>query len=233
MSRNQVFGWAGIIRVDGTPYTWMGSIPDTMSVNQTAYEYTSTKSIFTMNAGAVEMKITFLSPVTPDDMKRQSLVFSYLNVEVSSLDGSNHDVQVYADISAGKSPRLKGCILFLNASIQSGYPAIATLLRSGTTVLPVMLLITESIAKLNLHFRKSTSKENGVTGTGRLMSPTRQLINPAKIQLSVANSLKMVNSPTAGTPTSVPSATAGLSSDFHLTWARWAHHLQAPCFLSV
>lgn len=52
----------------------------------------------------IEMNITFLSPVTPTDLKRQSLVFSYLNVEVSSLDGQKHNVQVYADISAGWSP---------------------------------------------------------------------------------------------------------------------------------
>jgi hypothetical protein len=53
----------------------------------------------------IEMKITFLSPVTPSDLKRQSLVFSYLNVDVSSLDGKTHDVKVYADISAGWCPR--------------------------------------------------------------------------------------------------------------------------------
>ncbi|KAJ5220115.1 hypothetical protein N7468_009319 [Penicillium chermesinum] len=41
--QNQVFGWAGIVRVDGAPYTWMGSLPNTMSVNQTAFEYTATK----------------------------------------------------------------------------------------------------------------------------------------------------------------------------------------------
>lgn len=80
-------------------------LPGSTTVNQTALEYTSTKSIFTMNvADAVEMNITFMSPITPDDFKRQSLVFSYLNVEVSSLDGKAHEVQVYADISAGKFP---------------------------------------------------------------------------------------------------------------------------------
>ena len=90
-----------MIRVDDNTYTWMG-IPGSNTVNQTAFEYTSTKSIFTMNVeNKVEMNITFLSPVTPTDLKRQSLVFSYLNVEVSSLDGQKHDVQVYADISAG------------------------------------------------------------------------------------------------------------------------------------
>jgi hypothetical protein len=92
-----------MVRVDGQTYTWMG-LPGSTTVNQTAFEYTSTKSIFTMNVrDKVEMNITFMSPITPSDFKRQSLVFSYLNVEVSSLDGHDHDVQVYADISAGKS----------------------------------------------------------------------------------------------------------------------------------
>ncbi|BCS22855.1 glutaminase GtaA [Aspergillus puulaauensis] len=96
----QVTGWAGLIRVDGQVYTWMG-LPGSTTVDQTAYEYTSTKSIFTMHVGdKVEMKITFLSPITPNDLRRQSLVFSYLDVSVSSLDGESHNVQVYADISA-------------------------------------------------------------------------------------------------------------------------------------
>ncbi|PLB33282.1 glutaminase GtaA [Aspergillus candidus] len=96
----QVTGWAGLIRVDGTTYTWMG-LPGSLTVNQTAFEYTSTKSIFTMHVGdAVEMKITFLSPITPQDLRRQSLSFSYLHVDVVSLDGKAHDVQLYSDISA-------------------------------------------------------------------------------------------------------------------------------------
>lgn len=74
----------------------------TKNVQQTAYEYTSTRSLFTMNVGGlVEMNITFLSPITPDDLKRQSLVSSYLHVEVTSIDGASHDVQLYADIAAG------------------------------------------------------------------------------------------------------------------------------------
>lgn len=97
-----------MIRVDGQTYTWMG-LPGSTTVNQTAFEYTSTKSIFTMNIlDKVEMNITFMSPITPTDYKRQSLVFSYLNVDVSSLDGKRHNVQVYADISAGKS--IRACV---------------------------------------------------------------------------------------------------------------------------
>ena len=53
--------------------------------------------------GKVTMSVTFLSPITPDDMRRQSLVFNYMNVDIVSLDGANHSVELYSDISAGKS----------------------------------------------------------------------------------------------------------------------------------
>jgi hypothetical protein len=91
-----------MIRVDGKAFQWMGS-PGAPNVDQVSFTYTSTKSIFTMTVdGKVKMIITFLSPVTPNDLKRQSLTLSYLHVAVSSLDGQNHKVQLYADISAGQ-----------------------------------------------------------------------------------------------------------------------------------
>lgn len=81
----------------------MGAVPDSQNVDQTEFSYTSTRSNFVMNVGGkVEMNITFLSPVTPNDLKRQSLTFSYLDVGVHSLDGADHDVQLYADVSGGK-----------------------------------------------------------------------------------------------------------------------------------
>lgn len=82
----------------------MGGPPGFETATQTAFEYTSTRSIFTiMSDEKVEIKVTFLSPVTPKDFKTQSLTFSYMNVEVSSLDGKDHQVQIYSDISAGES----------------------------------------------------------------------------------------------------------------------------------
>jgi hypothetical protein len=51
--------------------------------------------------GVVQMNITFFSPITPNDLRRQSLPFSYMNVAVHSSDGNSHNVQLYADISAG------------------------------------------------------------------------------------------------------------------------------------
>jgi hypothetical protein len=75
--------------------------PGFPNVDQTGFEYTSTKSIFHLTvAGKIAIDVTFLSPVTPNDLKRQALVGSYMDVVVRSLDGQAHDVQLYSDISA-------------------------------------------------------------------------------------------------------------------------------------
>ena len=58
--------------------------------------------------GEVELKAKFLSPVTPVDLMRSSLPYSYLEVDVRSTDGKTHDVQLYTDISAGKTSALIG-----------------------------------------------------------------------------------------------------------------------------
>ncbi|KAL9055731.1 MAG: hypothetical protein Q9162_003367 [Coniocarpon cinnabarinum] len=112
-SSGAVVGWTGLVRVDNDVYTWMGApnvtgvIPPV--VNQTSYSYTSTRSIFQMDvAGKVDMNITFLSAVYPQDYMRQSFPISFLDVSVESKDGLDHSVQVYTDISAGKDFGLIG-----------------------------------------------------------------------------------------------------------------------------
>jgi hypothetical protein len=94
-----------MIKVDGATYIWMGDPTESVTpqaVTQIAFHYTSTKSVFTMDVeGKIEMNITFMTPITPDDLKRQSLIFSYLDIAVQSIDGASHDIQLYSDISAG------------------------------------------------------------------------------------------------------------------------------------
>jgi hypothetical protein len=97
-----ITGWAGMIKVDGTAYTWMGVPGASQNVIQSSFSYTSTMSSFVMDVGGVvQMNVTFLSPIAPSDIKRQSLTFSYISVAIQSTDGNSHDVELYADISAG------------------------------------------------------------------------------------------------------------------------------------
>ncbi|KND88319.1 hypothetical protein TOPH_06998 [Tolypocladium ophioglossoides CBS 100239] len=97
----QVQGWQGYVTVDGKSFNWMGAAPGAPNVDQVSLEYTSTKTTFVMNVdGKVQMSIKFMSPVYYNDLRRQSVTSSYLEVLVKSLDGRSHSVQVYCDVSA-------------------------------------------------------------------------------------------------------------------------------------
>lgn len=107
IQRANVNGWQGFVQVDGVTYNWMGAHPGPDLVEQTAFTYTSTRSTFTFNvADKVKMVVEFLSPVFPDDLMRQSLTSSYVEVSVSSSDGAEHDVQIYADMSGGELSKI-------------------------------------------------------------------------------------------------------------------------------
>ncbi|EMD33464.1 hypothetical protein CERSUDRAFT_118047 [Gelatoporia subvermispora B] len=52
-----------------------------------------------MQAGPVNLTITYLMPIEPSDWIQQSLPFSYVSLEVVSTDGAPHNVEAYADIN--------------------------------------------------------------------------------------------------------------------------------------
>ncbi|KAM5534567.1 hypothetical protein V8D89_011771 [Ganoderma adspersum] len=93
-------GWAGKIRVNGTMYRWMGGDGDGTPTNVTNIQITPTRSIFVMQAGPINLTVTFLSPVEPDDWVKQSIPFSYVSVEAQSIDGNSYSMQIYSDITA-------------------------------------------------------------------------------------------------------------------------------------
>ncbi|KAK1750810.1 hypothetical protein QBC47DRAFT_392602 [Echria macrotheca] len=93
-------GWQGLVSVDGKVYNWMGGMSGIPLVNQVSLEYTSTQSRFSFDVdGKVRLTVTFLSPVYPNDLGRQSQQFSYISVNAVSSDGSSHNVKVYMDVS--------------------------------------------------------------------------------------------------------------------------------------
>ncbi|KAM5540217.1 hypothetical protein V8D89_006036 [Ganoderma adspersum] len=93
-------GWSGKIRVNGMTYKWLGMDETGTATNVTNVQVTPTRTIFVMQAGPMNVTITFLSPVEPDDWVKQSIPFSYVSVEFQSLDGNSYPVQLYSDISA-------------------------------------------------------------------------------------------------------------------------------------
>ncbi|KAK4046339.1 hypothetical protein OIV83_006120 [Microbotryomycetes sp. JL201] len=94
-------GWTGLLRVDGQTWNWMGNVTDWPEAIQATAQSTSfsTNFVMTNDPPTVALNATFISPMTPRDLFRQSLPFSYLELTVTSLDGNDHDVQVYTDLN--------------------------------------------------------------------------------------------------------------------------------------
>ncbi|KAJ7498789.1 hypothetical protein FB451DRAFT_1117469 [Mycena latifolia] len=88
----QILGWAGFVKVDGTTYSFLGApaVAGTTftKATQKSSQFTSTQSIFVMSAGPVDLTITFLSPVEPNDLAKQSMPFSYMAISAASTNGA-------------------------------------------------------------------------------------------------------------------------------------------------
>ncbi|KAK7685140.1 hypothetical protein QCA50_011503 [Cerrena zonata] len=94
-------GWEGMIRVDDHTYQWLGRSSDANPepANLTSTQITPTSTIFSYLAGPAQLNVTFLSPIESSDPIRQSIPFAYIALNVSFVDGAQHHVQVYMDIS--------------------------------------------------------------------------------------------------------------------------------------
>ncbi|HEV2377352.1 MAG TPA: DUF5127 domain-containing protein [Streptosporangiaceae bacterium] len=91
----------GLVRVDGTVYTWCGAPGEDFPLaNQTSLAVTATRSRYTLTAGPVTLTATFFSPVDPASLRRQCVPMSYISVTAAANDGNSHAVSVYVDISA-------------------------------------------------------------------------------------------------------------------------------------
>jgi hypothetical protein len=96
-------GFAGLVSIDGQVYAWAGQ-PQVNGaaatpLTQTSVIVSATRSVFTLNAGGVELTAEWLSPIEPGDLKRESVPFTLLTVEARAIDGASHQVQLYADIT--------------------------------------------------------------------------------------------------------------------------------------
>lgn len=72
--------------------------PACINSSLTTDSYSST-FVMTNDPPTVQLTADFISPITPKDLFRQSLPFSYLSIVVTSLDGKSHEVDVYSEIN--------------------------------------------------------------------------------------------------------------------------------------
>lgn len=100
----QVTALQGFVAVDGAVFNWVGAAAGPSLANQTSATYTSTNTVFTFDVDSkITLTATFLSPVYPGDLVKQSLQYSYIDVAAVSSDGASHDVQIYLDCTGGEN----------------------------------------------------------------------------------------------------------------------------------
>lgn len=96
------FPFVGILRVDGTPYRFMGTDNSVVAqtATQTSADVQATNTIYNFTCGPVELKLTFTAPVLMEDLELMSRPINYISYEVRATDGDNHTVEIYFEADA-------------------------------------------------------------------------------------------------------------------------------------
>lgn len=96
-----------------------------LSATQTQYDFT---------CGPVDLTVDFVSPLLPGDLDLLSRPVNYINYEVTSNDGGNHDVQVYFEIT----PEWAVNEVSQEVSVTKGGDEKLSYVKAGTTEQPVL-----------------------------------------------------------------------------------------------
>lgn len=88
---------AGLARIDGQNYRFMGAQPRSVpAMQQTSLEVTPTRTIYTFQAGGVTLTATFFTPAFPKDLDVLSRPVTYLSFAVTGQGA--HDVTLLVDV---------------------------------------------------------------------------------------------------------------------------------------
>ena len=95
-------GMAGMVRIDGKPYRFMGqsrsSLPPPMK--QVSLQVLPTRTLYQFEADGVRLSLTFMSPLLPHDLEVMSRPITYVTFDAQALDGRTHQVALYFDCTA-------------------------------------------------------------------------------------------------------------------------------------
>ncbi|MBI4903166.1 MAG: DUF4965 domain-containing protein [Acidobacteria bacterium] len=95
---------AGMIRIDGETLRFLGSWQRPgPAMKQTARRVTPTRTFYSFEQKGVHLDLTFLTPAFADNLDVLSRPVTYMTVAVKSMDGAQHDVSLYFDVSANIS----------------------------------------------------------------------------------------------------------------------------------
>ena len=90
-----------MIRIDGRAYRLMGKDPANVpALAQQGVRVLPTRTLYEFSGAGVRVRLTFMTPMLPDDLDALSRPVTYITWDVSSSDGAKHQAALYFDASA-------------------------------------------------------------------------------------------------------------------------------------
>ncbi|WP_321290098.1 glutaminase domain-containing protein [uncultured Sunxiuqinia sp.] len=101
---------------------------------QTKVAMSATQTHYNFTCGPIDLKLEFVSPLLPGNLDLLSRPVNYINYEVVSNDGSEHDVQVYFETT----PEWAVNEVNQEVEVSLGETAEVRYVKAGTTEQPVL-----------------------------------------------------------------------------------------------
>jgi Domain of unknown function (DUF4965)/Domain of unknown function (DUF1793)/Domain of unknown function (DUF5127)/Domain of unknown function (DUF4964) len=90
---------AGLIRIDGKNYRYMGDHPrEVPAMQQDSLDVRATNTVYVFSAAGIRLQLDFFTPAFPQDLDLLSRPVTYLTWNVSSADGQPHKVELLLDV---------------------------------------------------------------------------------------------------------------------------------------
>src|ERR1700733_356483 len=91
---------AGLVRIDGVVYRFMGADPrQVLAMQQVSLRVTPLHTLYTFEAAGVQLEVKFFTAALPQDLEALSRPVDYLTWQISSSDGHTHSIRLLLDVS--------------------------------------------------------------------------------------------------------------------------------------
>ncbi|RHJ81534.1 glutaminase domain-containing protein [Parabacteroides sp. AM08-6] len=123
-----------------------------------------TQTFYVFECGPVQLDLIFTSPVLMDDLDLMTRPVNYLSYQVKSLDGKEHDVQIYMDATPEWAINTPGQPVEISASLGGDKLIYA---KAGTTEQPILQKKGDDVRiDWGYFYLAAPKKENVNIGTG-------------------------------------------------------------------
>lgn len=172
----------GLIRVDGTVYSFLGKAEDQAAKVaagiQQSVVITATQTRYVVACGKAEVSFEFLSPLLMSDLKLLSRPVSYLTIQVKSTDQQPHNVQ----IAVGESTQVAVDVPGEEITASTSAASHLSMIKAGTTAQQVLAKKGDDV-RINWGYAylAASDKENGAAAITTLTSMLSQFGTNGKV----------------------------------------------------